>query len=122
MKQTFLVFFLGVAFSSLCQPIAKQDKQFLLHLMSTEKENFKYILDHREVLEIQIIYTQINRDANNRPVFKSFYFNVDSTNYFYPASTVKLPLVLLSMEKLNELKVDGLDKNTPMYHDSVYAG
>jgi len=122
MKQTFLLIFLCIAFALQCQPLIKEDKQFLLHLMRTEKPNFKYILDHREALEIQIVYTQINREANNRPVFKSFYFNVDSTKYFYPASTVKLPLVLLALEKLNGLKIKGLDKDTPMLSDSVYSG
>ncbi len=122
MKQTFLAFLVSLSITSLCQSMVKEDKQFLLQLMSTEKAKFKYILDHREILEIQILYTQINRDANNRPVFKSFYFNVDSTNYFYPASTVKLPLVLLALEKLNGLRIEGLDKSTHMLHDSVYAG
>jgi hypothetical protein len=47
---------------------------------------------------------------------------VDSTRYFYPASTVKLPLILLSLEKLKQLGIHGLDKFTPMFHDSLYSG
>ena len=73
-------------------------------------------------MEVQIIYTQINRDSLNRPAFKSFYFHIDSTKYFYPASTVKLPMTLLAFEKLNQLNIKGLDKFTPMFNDSVYAG
>jgi hypothetical protein len=56
------------------------------------------------------------------PNFRTFYFNVDSNRYFYPASTVKLPIVLLSLEKLHQLGIKGLDKFTPMLSDSVYSG
>ncbi|MFN8888939.1 MAG: serine hydrolase, partial [Cyclobacteriaceae bacterium] len=52
------------------------------------------------------------------------YYQVDSTHYFYPASTVKLPQVLLALEKLNELRAMGysIDKYSPIYHDSLYEG
>ncbi len=114
--------FLLVLYQPVCTAQVKEDANLLLHLLQQSPSKFRYILDHRKQLEIQIIYTQINRDANNRPTFKSFYFNVDSTNYFYPASTIKLPLVLLSLEKLNRLNIRGLNKLTPVFHDSVYAG
>jgi hypothetical protein len=102
--------------------VPKEDDQFLKNLMKQKPEEFQSILKNYKALEVQIIYTQINRDANNRPSFKSFYFNVDSTKYFYPASTVKLPMVLLALEKMNELNIKGLTKETPMFSDSVYSG
>ena len=85
-----------------------QNDDLLLDLMLREPERFQYFIDHQDSLEIQIIYTQINRGANNMPSFRSFYFNVDSNRYFYPASTVKLPMVLLSLEKLQQLRIKGL--------------
>ena len=99
-----------------------ENKDLLLRLMLREPEQFQYFIDHKDSLEIQIIYTQINRNANNMPSFRSFYFNVDSNRYFYPASTVKLPLVLLSLEKLQQLRIKGLNKFTTMLSDSVYSG
>jgi hypothetical protein len=90
--------------------------------MRSRPAEFQAYLYSAEQLEIQIIYTQINRDETGRPSFKSFRFNADSTHYFYPASTVKLPLVLLALEKLNRLNLPGLDRNTTMLHDSAYAG
>jgi len=99
------------------------ENQFLLeNLMKKHPSKFRNILKDRDTLEVQIIYTQINRDSLNRPHFKSFYFHVDSTTYFYPASTVKLPISLLALEKLNRLNIDGLNKFTTMLSDSVYAG
>lgn len=71
---------------------------------------------------VQIIYTQINRDANNRPAFRNYYFHVNSGFYYYPASTVKLPLALLSLEKLNRIHKKDLNKFTRMEYDSSYSG
>ena len=115
-----IAFFVGIFLS--CKTKIKEDDQLLKNLMETEIGKFQRILQNKDSFEVQIIYTQINRDENNLPQFKSFYYNVDSNRYFYPASTVKLPLVLLSLEKLNQLHEKGLDKYTTMFHDSVYSG
>ncbi len=120
MKYAFII--LSVIVLTSCKPTIKEDENFLENLMRLQPEKFDSILVYRDKLEIQIIYTQIERDANNVPSFKSFYFNVDSTHYFYPASTVKLPIALLALEKLNHLQIPGLDKFTPMFNDSLYAG
>lgn len=53
--------------------------------------------------ESQIIYTQIDRDKNNKPHFKSFSWDNKPTYYFYPASMVKMPAALLAAEKINHL-------------------
>ena len=115
-----IAFFAGIFLS--CETKIKEDDQLIKNLMETEMGKFQRILQNKDSFEVQVIYTQINRDENNYPHFKSFYFNVDSARYFYPASTVKLPLVLLSLEKLNQLNIRGLNKYTPMFHDSVYSG
>jgi Beta-lactamase enzyme family len=82
------------------------------------------VLRHPDVYEIQIIYTQIDRDASGRPTFTSYRHHVDSTRYFYPASVVKMPLALLSLEKINNLKRDGyagLNRDAPYRLDSLRA-
>jgi hypothetical protein len=40
--------------------------------------------------------------------------------YFNPASTVKMPLAFLSLEKLNKMHVKGVNKYTSMQFDSSY--
>ncbi|MBX7127641.1 MAG: class A beta-lactamase-related serine hydrolase [Cyclobacteriaceae bacterium] len=94
----------------------------LENMMRREGDFFEAYLANRDKFEIQVIYTQINRDSLNQPHFRTFRFNVDSARYFYPASTVKFPMSLLALEKLKKLQVRGLDKYTPMFHDSVYSG
>lgn len=103
-----------------CQP--KTDA-FLAQLLAKNTHPiFREVIQHPEKYRLQIIYTQIDRDKNNTPTFKHFYFNVDSTFYFNPASTVKLPLALLSLEKINQLKIRDVNKFTSMQFDSAFSG
>jgi Beta-lactamase enzyme family len=123
MQRSFLVHLILIsACAFACRAPLKEDAQLLVNMMKREPEQFSEFIRKKDSLEIQIIYTQINRDANNRPTFRSFYFNVDSSRYFYPASTVKLPLALIALEKVNQLHIPGLDKYTTMLTDSVYSG
>ena len=69
--------------------------------------------------QVQILYTQIDRGKKGKVKFTDHSFNLDSSNYFYPASTVKLPVAILALQKLNELKIAGLDKNTTMITGST---
>lgn len=67
---------------------------------------------------LQVIYTQINRDAQNRPSFTHYYFHYDPQLYFNPASMVKMPLAFLSLEKLNSMRQRGVSKSTTILYDS----
>ncbi|MFN3587842.1 MAG: serine hydrolase [Spirosomataceae bacterium] len=89
-----------------------------------KSKNLRPILKNAEAWEIQIIYTQIDRDAANRPEFTTFYLNHNPSAYFYPASTVKLPAVLLALEKINKNvnNRDGFSKHSPLLIDSAFPG
>ena len=103
--------------------LGKSDK-LLVELLKSRPELFGKTLsakaaDGSPVYDVQIIYTQINRDAANRPSFKTYRYQVDKDRYFYPASTVKLPAVLLALETLNTL---GIAHDSSMLTDSAYTG
>lgn len=70
--------------------------------------------------EVQILYTQIDRDSANKPIFTTY--SIGEEQYFYPASTVKFPIALFALEKLNELNIQVLDMHTVMLTDSAYSG
>ena len=70
----------------------------------------KKVLANPNEYRYQIVYTQINRDKNGRPSFTNYNLQVDPNKYFNPASMVKMPLAFLSLEKLNELNIPGVDK------------
>ena len=69
--------------------------------------------------QVQILYTQIDRNEHGNPLFTTYPYNVDDSRYFYPASTVKLPIVLLALEWLEEQQLEGLTLETTMLTDSV---
>jgi hypothetical protein len=66
---------------------------FLEDILKKYPQYFNNIISKRDELKVQVIYTQINRDINNKPSFKDYYFNVNPDKYFYPASTVKMQLL-----------------------------
>ena len=95
---------------------------FLTNLFAANQTPvFQAVLRQADTHRLQIIYTQINRDKNNVPSFRNYYFRVDSTEYFNPASTVKLPLALLALEKINGLNNPQITKYTTIQFDSAYS-
>src|SRR5688500_18764956 len=70
-------------------------------LFSNASPFLKNKLQQKDTYQYQLIYTQIDRNAQNKPRFKHYSLNVDRNRYFNPASTVKLPAVLAAFEKLN---------------------
>jgi Beta-lactamase enzyme family len=95
---------------------------FLVALLEKYPQYFERILSRRDSFRLQIIYTRIDRNADNTPVFTNYYFHVDPDEYFYPASTVKLPVALLALQKLNELRLPGLDRNSTLITGQGYSG
>lgn len=89
-----------------------QADHFIEKLLKKHPERFAEILKNPDKYQIQILYTKIDRNRKNEPHFTTHRYQVNSAQYFYPASTVKLPAVALAFEKLNKL---GIDKNTPMF-------
>ena len=93
----------------------------LVALMKQNPNNYASLLADPAQYRIQILYTQINRDKNNIPHFKDYSYRLNPNEYFYPASTVKFPLSVLALEKLNDLKIIGLNKASTAIYDSVTA-
>lgn len=95
---------------------------FLEDMLKQHLQYFDSIFVNRKKYNVQIIYTKIDRGANGIAGLKHYYFNVNSQRYFSPASSVKLPVAILSLQKLSELKQYGIDKNTTMLTEKAYSG
>ena len=93
----------------------------LSNLLKQYPEYFDSIVRNQDKWPIQIVYTHIDRKANNEPVFTNYYYNPDPQAYFYPASTVKMPVAFLALQKINELKIPGLDMHTSMISEAAYS-
>ncbi len=101
--------------------MAKTDIE-LEKILAAYPQYFDKILKQKEEYRVQIIYTKIDRQANNQPVFTDYRYNLNPDNYFYPASTVKMPTALLALQRLHELSIPGLDKYSTMITRAGHNG
>lgn len=115
MTKNLLYLFLATLWISACQtkdPVPFQDG--LENYPTLQK-----VLADTGKYQVQILYTQIDRNEHSNPLFKEYAFNLNDEHYFYPASTVKLPIALLALEWLEEQNIEGLTLETAMLTDSV---
>jgi len=74
---------------------------------SFRKNDFlKEIIKEKEDYEIQVLLTKIDQ-YNSQVDFQEYKYQLDDNKYFYPASTIKLPIVVLALKKINELRSKG---------------
>ena len=76
-----------------------QENNPLPAILAAQDTVISQVMDHLAEHELQVVYTQIDRDSSGKAHFTEYDFQVDPTQYFYPASTVKLPVAILAMEK-----------------------
>lgn len=79
----------------------------------------KKVLEDSAKYQVQILYTRIDRNEHGNPLMEDYEFNLNDSGYFYPASTVKLPIAILAMEWLEEQNIEGLTAETIMLTDSI---
>ncbi|MGB5275456.1 MAG: serine hydrolase, partial [Flavobacteriaceae bacterium] len=81
-------------------------------VLASTNPKIKRVMDSLEGYELQIRYTQIDR-RNDGILFTDYDFQVNSDDYFYPASTVKFPIAVLALERLNQ--TDSLNRDIRFY-------
>jgi hypothetical protein len=116
LPKLFVPFFLFLSYGTMAQP--KTDN-FLKDLLQANKHSlFQQVLNNPGAYRLQIVYTQIERDKQNKPSFKNYYVHYDPLLYFNPASMVKMPLAFLALEQLNAINQKGVSKYTTIQFDS----
>ena len=78
-------------------------------IIKKREPQLKSVYKNKENHNLQILYTKIVRDSSGAPTFIENDYKVDNNFYFYPASTMKLPIVALTLQKINELRNTGLN-------------
>lgn len=92
-----------------CTPNFNKDQNVLTQLLNKSEDSLiQKIYSNKAIHEIQILYTQIERDSEGNPTFKEFSYQENPKRYFYPASTVKLPVAILALEKVRRLQRKGI--------------
>jgi hypothetical protein len=92
----YLFLFLLFLFFNHTAPAQVKSDALLKKILATQSDSLlEAVLNHPEMYRYQIIYTRIDRDKNNIPSFKNYYYNVNAERYFNPPSVVKMPLAFL---------------------------
>jgi hypothetical protein len=99
----------------------KHDRDPLVDILKSDHPAIKTVMDHLEAHEVQIKATQILDDTAEGLKEVVHSFQVDDKNYFYPASSVKFPIAVLALEKVNTIQ--GITSQTPylVEGDSIYS-
>ncbi|WP_418602206.1 serine hydrolase [Hwangdonia sp.] len=78
-------------------------------VLASSNPKIKTIADAIGNHEVQILFTEVKREKDS-VYFEDYSFQVDDNIYFYPASTVKLPIAILALEKIKDHAL--IDRNT----------
>ena len=87
-------------------------------LKNSESDLINYVYDNHEKFEVQIILTELKKRKNGFTIHKKK-FNANKNNYFYPASSIKLPIALLTIEKINENPKLNINSEFSIQGDSI---
>ena len=106
-----LIFLTGMYLLTGCQDTPP--KTVLDQIMAGGDDNFQHVIAHKDQYEVQILFSPITRIGDSITVV-DHYFNFRPDDYFYPASSVKMPVAFLALQKLNEIQRSGfsVDRDT----------
>ncbi len=88
------------------------------HALNSESPNIRHVIDNLEAHEVQIKLSTIHK-KKEKISFRDFEFQLDDNAYFYPASTVKFPVSLLTVEALQANSEYDLDTEFFVEGDSL---
>ena len=101
-------------------PLSAQNP--LARIVAENKAAFGPWADDPDGYEIQVLYTEVDRRADGSVRLTTHRWGAaDTSQYFYPASTVKMPAAILALQRINELGATGLDPQTPLFHGTGTA-
>jgi hypothetical protein len=99
--------------------VSMNSDALIYNILKSKPAIFDSVISGPVDRRVQILYTRIERDKKGQPHFTDHTYRANADEYHYPASTVKLPVAILALQKLNELQMEGLDRNTTMLTDSA---
>ena len=103
-----------------CAPLLSQSNP-LQDIIEAHRAEFGSWVEYPDSFEVQVLYSHIDRRPDGSVHLDTYRWGADSTQYFYPASTVKMPVAALALQRLRELRVLGLGFDTPVQHGKGMA-
>jgi hypothetical protein len=110
MSRLYPIFFFLFLSPSPCNAQSQVENE-LQKILQRHPDQLDSILQNPMHYRLQIIYTQVDRDKNNKPHLSTWCLDTNQY-YYYCASMVKLLEAPLAMEKINKIRKG--------YHVSIY--
>ncbi len=103
---TYRILIVSLVFTTLLSCVStKKYSNALDFALSSKDKRLAPVFKSSDAYQVQILFAQINRTSNGIEL-KEHLYKVDDNNYFYPASTVKFPVAVMSLEKLHQMDID----------------
>jgi len=98
----------------------KKEKTIFDDIFLDSSKLFKSVIKDKDDYEVQILFSPIKRFGDSVAI-EDHFFNYRPGEYYYPASTVKMPVAFMALQKLEELRAAGIDinRNTSLRIDSL---
>lgn len=87
--------------------------------LESDNPAIRAIMQNTDDHQVQIIYTRIERTESDSVIFHDYSYHLDENNYFYPASTVKLPAAVLALEYLQTVEDVTAETKYTILRDSL---
>lgn len=108
-------FYVCILLCTFLHPVFSQSRTILEEVLRSSDTAIQRVVKNLEKHQVQIVLTQVEKMENKRVQFETTSFQLDESFYFYPASTVKLPVAVLALQKIRALQRAGIpiDIKTP---------
>jgi len=96
-----------------------QEPSPLEKVLTSESPAIKKVMSDPDKYEVQILFTEVNRSNPSAITFDNYQYKASDEEYFYPASTVKLPTAIIALEKITEYETIGRYNQFQMEGDTI---
>lgn len=97
------------------------NNQPLREILASNHPAIRTVMDNKKAHEIQIMVSEIIDNGSSGLKASTHRFQVDDSNYFYPASSVKFPVAVLALEKVNTIEDITSETSYFVEGDSTYS-
>jgi hypothetical protein len=115
----YLLFILSIliSFTSISQSVVNHKDNELISLLKGKDKLIDLVLDNQDKYHLQINFTKV--DANKNEITLHDYSLNKDKHYFHPASLIKLPIAITSLELFSKFEEDyGIDLNTFVHSET----
>ena len=108
-------FYACILLCTFLHPVFSQSRTILEEVLRSSDSAIQRVIKNLEKHQVQIVLTQVEKTKNKSVQFETTSYQLDESFYFYPASTVKLPIAVLALQKIRALQRAGIpiDTKTP---------